>query len=268
MKSREKPATQAAPQQQPDRPAPPSPSELLRLCGSEPPLIAFDFDGTLAAIASRPEWVRLPEEIRDALARASFKHKLLICSGRAIADLKKFLPERSALDLIGNHGAEWWVMGQHRDRTAEGWTQWRDEFLQSVRPMLENHGGEVEDKRGSISVHYRHSQNPDWWNRPETCSQLEQMAGQAARLVSGISAWNFLPAGISKGEAILSYVQEFNQKHAIYFGDEPTDESVYEHVRWSVKIGNGPTLAKYRLADVQSVHEWVLQLSMLESGLT
>ena len=50
----------------------------------------------------------------------------------------------------------------------------------------------------------------------------------------------------------------------VYFGDEPTDETVFGLKTIQVlgiKVGEGATAASYRVPDVTSVRRWLLELS-------
>ena len=69
------------------------------------PLLAFDFDGTLAPIVARPEDARVAHAIEDRLERLSQRLPLAIVSGRRVDDIRQrlaFAPHY----VIGNHGAE------------------------------------------------------------------------------------------------------------------------------------------------------------------
>src|SRR6186713_659242 len=69
------------------------------------PLLAFDFDGTLAPIVARPDEARVPESVSLGLAELARDLPVAIITGRSVADVRPrlgFAPHY----VIGNHGAE------------------------------------------------------------------------------------------------------------------------------------------------------------------
>ena len=69
------------------------------------PLLAFDFDGTLAPIVARPDEARVAEAVSRGLAALARDLPVAIITGRSVADVRPrlgFAPHY----VIGNHGAE------------------------------------------------------------------------------------------------------------------------------------------------------------------
>ena len=82
----------------------------------ENPLLAFDFDGTLAPLVDHPDDARVPPALEPRLARLTELADVAIISGRALADLEHRLAFRPRV-LVGNHGAE----GGAVDLRARSW---------------------------------------------------------------------------------------------------------------------------------------------------
>jgi len=136
----------------------------------------LDFDGTLVAIADRPDDVRLDPETRDALAGLDglLAGALAIVTGREIAAVDRFLaPLR--LSVAGVHGL------MRRDAQGRTYTSAFDSGLpdaieRAVFPLLAKHPGLlVERKYGALALHYR--------DHPE----LEQAASRPWRAPSANS---------------------------------------------------------------------------------
>src|SRR5215475_15225587 len=116
----------------------------------------LDFDGTLVAIADRPDDVRLDPGTRVALAdlNALLAGALAIVTGREIAVVDRFLaPLR--LSVAGVHGL------MRRDARGRTWTSPFDAGLpeaieRAVSPLLKRYPDLlVERKFGAVALHYR-----------------------------------------------------------------------------------------------------------------
>src|SRR5437764_2124711 len=72
----------------------------------------LDFDGTLVALAERPDAIRVPSTLSPLLERlaAALDGRLAILTGRAIADLDSHLGA-AAVAVAGSHGVERRVPG-------------------------------------------------------------------------------------------------------------------------------------------------------------
>src|SRR6185369_10951392 len=115
------------------------------------PLLAFDFDGTLAPIVDRPERARVPAAWADMLVELAALLPIAIVTGRSITDVTARLPFAPHY-ILGNHGAE----------DPEGaMPSGSLDRLEAVRSKLASLawrwaplGIELEDKRLSLALHY------------------------------------------------------------------------------------------------------------------
>ena len=75
------------------------------------------------------------------------------------------------------------------------------------------------------------------------------------------------PSGKDKGTAIDEFMAEapFRGRRPVFLGDDLTDELGFERVNRiggdSVKVGPGPTRARWRLADADAVRRWLALLA-------
>ena len=69
------------------------------------PLLAFDFDGTLAPIVARPDQAHVPDAVAHGLAELSRALPVAVVTGRSVADVRARLGFQPRW-VIGNHGAE------------------------------------------------------------------------------------------------------------------------------------------------------------------
>ncbi len=229
----------------------------------------LDIDGTLIGFEERPDAVRIDAPLRALLARldAATGGALALISGRSIADVDAlFAPARLA--IAGQHGAE--------RRSADGTMHFHAplgsrlrEPAERLRRLAEEHPGLVlEEKGASLALHCRMA--------PALAPLAEREARQAVvalgddfELQAGKLVYEVKPSGKDKGTAIDEFMAEapFAGRVPVFVGDDLTDELGFERVNriggLSVKVGAGPTRARWRLADAGEVRRW---LSGLEPG--
>jgi trehalose 6-phosphate phosphatase len=191
-------------------------------------LCGFDFDGTLTPIVERPEDVRMPAVILAELVTLQRLAPVAIITGRAIGDVRPRLGFEPDF-LIGNHGLEG-VPGarlsaaadQHRAACAA----WRKQIESLLAAEYPDPGVQVEDKRFSLSLHYRHAQAPE-----RAASQLENLLARLEprpRIVGGKCVFNLVPQdSVDKGDALIAVMEAAGARTAIYVGDDITDEDVF-----------------------------------------
>ena len=184
------------------------------------PILAFDFDGTLAPLVEQPSLAAAGPETRRMLATLAVAHPVVIISGRMRADVEQRFTNVPLAGVTGNHGLEPWGEDPDLERLVAGW---RD-VLQ--RELARLPGIIIEDKRLSITVDYRHAPDLEM-----TASAIHAVTHQLprARLLGGRHAdFNIAPAGpVHKGTALEHYLARFERDSALYVGDDRTDEDVF-----------------------------------------
>lgn len=191
-------------------------------------LCAFDFDGTLAPIVADPGSVRLPEHLRIRLQALQRAVPVAIITGRAVDDIAPRLGFEPTL-LVGNHGME----GLPGDRAAVAAERhravcaaWRKQLESLLAAEYPDPGVHVEDKRYSLSVHYRHAQAAA--RAAQDLAPLLATLDPAPRLVAGKCVYNLMPPGAAdKGSALECLMRETGARCALYLGDDVTDEDVF-----------------------------------------
>lgn len=212
----------------------------------------LDFDGTLVDIAPEPDAVVVPSGLVPTLAALQryLGGAVAVVSGRPIREIDRFLaPLR--LPVAGVHGAE-------RRKAGGGFDCAGAHPLDAVeRAAAALAAGDarllVEHKRASIALHYR--QAPD---READCIEAMQAAVERSpglTLLRGKMVVEAKPGGASKGSAIEAYLREppFAGRRPVFVGDDVTDEAGFAAVQrlggLGVKVGEGATVARQRLAD-------------------
>jgi trehalose 6-phosphate phosphatase len=195
----------------------------------------FDVDGTLAPIVARPELAEVPPATRSELERLAGRYALVACvSGRAGEDARRLVGV-SGVEYVGNHGLE-------LDPRA-------GELAARIAAFREAEGLPVEDKRLSLSYHYREAADPE-----DARARLEEVAARAQ--AAGLDArWGRMvlevrpPIAADKGTAVRTLLERSQARRGLYAGDDTTDLDAFaglagaglEHaVRVAVASEEGP----------------------------
>lgn len=199
----------------------------LRALATRSILYAFDFDGTLARISPDRGGVKLSQSIHEWLRELAARAPCAIVSGRALSDLAQRV-NGAVPYLIGNHGLESPLTPPAALNLAEdiclAWMKRVDTDL--ARPF-KIAGVEVENKRYSLTFHYREVEEPTRVQK-ELVLLINRLT-PAPRLIFGKASVNVLPPGKDgKGPAALALMHYLQQTGLFFIGDDETDEDVFE----------------------------------------
>lgn len=237
----------------------------LNTAGIDRLALFLDVDGTLAPIIDRPEEVEIPADVLDAV-RVLHEHgagALALVSGRSLQDLDR-LSAPLSLPLAASHGAQWRnASGEVRQVQSDPAVL--DTFAAALEPLLRAHPGlRLERKGMSLALHYRNAPQCE----PLVTDAMQALANAHAAthtLQAGKCVLEVVPRGVSKGAAIGRFMQAppFWGRLPVFIGDDLTDESGFKMVNQldgiSVKVGEGPTQARHRIASVDALREMLLQ---------
>ena len=216
----------------------------------------LDFDGTLVDIVARPDGVEVPSEVPRLLAdlHARTQGRTVIVSGRRIEDLTGFLPKFPGI-MVGSHGAEVLENGKLWQHDAAG-----SDALRCIRRTARTWAGEqpgvlLEEKPCSVVLHFRQA--------PERMASADRFLNAIVEGTPGFKlhhakmALEVHPADVSKRGAIERLLRRWPDSLPVAFGDDATDEGMFEAVNerggLSVKVGPADTAADWRLADPPEV---------------
>ncbi len=201
------------------------------------PLLAFDFDGTLAPIVARPQFARISRGVSVRLMALSEQLPVAIVTGRSVADVRARL-DFSPTYVVGNHGAEDEVDTRGIIRPAPELAALRD-ALQRRSRELESLGVTVEDKQLSIALHYRLSRQRE--QALHTIRELLTPLAAALHVFDGKMVVNVSPATApNKADAVHALVAKCGASCAVFAGDDVNDEPVFESASadWlTVRVG-------------------------------
>ena len=190
-------------------------------------MLAFDIDGTLAPIAADPSGARIPDDLKEALRALSAHTTVAIITGRAIGDARQLIGFDPHY-LVGNHGAEgnpgFDAAGSNLSMICTAWRAQLDGTVDHAQALA---GVMLEDKRYSLTFHYRRAARPVVARKI-----LEERASRLfppPDIVLGKRVINLLPPGAPhKGEALADLLGHSGCERALYVGDDVTDEDVFQ----------------------------------------
>jgi trehalose 6-phosphate phosphatase len=244
-----------------------------------PVLVASDFDGVLAPFESDPEKVRpLPgamETLRD-LAAAPGVH-VAVVSGRDLDTLARLtgVPQDDPIALIASHGAESScaavreameaaAMTPDDERRLEALTAAVTELVRERHPQVR-----VEHKAAAIVVHTR-GLPPEIASPALSEARTVALTHEGVRVLRGKSVLEMSVSHADKGSALAAYGRHVGAAARLYLGDDVTDEDVF--VRFTrdgdvtVKVGDGSTAARHRVADEAAAAELLATLATMLRG--
>jgi trehalose 6-phosphate phosphatase len=203
-------------------------SERLRAAAAGGALLAFDFDGTLAPFNGDPFTTRMRDATSELLRSLAHCAPVAVITGRSVADVTPRLEAIPVLAIIGNHGAE---PSPQAERAANEVAEWAPLLVHALRRFP---GVVIENKRLSVSVHYR-----DAVSHRRVRNRVAEVVARITTPVMAIDGTllvNVIPAGLpNKGDAVSALLHQHNLPHAVFVGDELTDEDAFI----TVASGNG-----------------------------
>lgn len=205
-------------------------NEALALLERRPACIFTDIDGTLSPIVADPAAATIPVATRAALQTLAERIAVVALTGRSVAHARAMV----GLDTVvysGNHGAEWWEEGvESIEPAAEPYLERVAEVARAVERGIAIQGILMEDKKVSLSVHYRNTAEPDA-ARSGILDFLDTHA-QGMRIREGKMVVEVRPpVELSKGEAVRSFTRRKGLASALVLGDDRTDAEAFTVIR-------------------------------------
>lgn len=219
-------------------PALPPSAELARRLTPSPLLVALDIDGTLAPIASTPAGAAVPEATLQTLRHLTSLQNVQVAfvTGRSAADGRRMV-DLPHTRVIGNHGIEW-IEPDGALRVNEAARAAAPRIAEAAallsKRLREINGALVEDKRWTLSVHFRLTALSD---RPVIERALDDTARRLdLRVTQGKQVYELRPRlDITKGTALAELAEMLGIGHGtgslFYAGDDRTDEDAFRSLR-------------------------------------
>ncbi len=244
---------------------------------SEHPVVMLDYDGVLAPLVPDPAKAAPTKEVLRLLTKitTSSKVQMAIISGRGKAELADWLGELP-ISLVAEHGALIREPQSAAKRSTAkkpakvAWKQMTNvspDWQHDIIPILEKYaantpGTFVEIKDFALVWHYR-AASPYYTQKHLVV--LRRLLRRYAKehnlgVYNGSKILEIKPLDINKGVATGLLLEQFSSLSTPDFilciGDDYTDEDMFEAMPASactIKVGNGPTEARYRVKSTDDV---------------
>ncbi|WP_026424758.1 trehalose-phosphatase [Actinokineospora inagensis] len=219
-------------------------------------LVACDYDGTLAPIVENPENARPHTESVGALRSLAVLHETTtaVISGRALRDLATLSRLPSEVHLVGSHGSEFDVGFVH---ALDGEARDLHRRIEAeLEKLIEGAPGvALEVKPASIAVHVRRA-DPAVADDVLGKVRTGPCTWQGVQVTEGKAVVELAVVQTDKGHALDVLRHQVGATAAIFVGDDVTDEKAFARLAGpdlGVKVGDGETLAAYRIPDPVAV---------------
>jgi trehalose 6-phosphate phosphatase len=218
-------------------------------------------DGTLQDVELDASVLPVDEALRLSIERiwVQLDGALALISGRPIEQLDRCVGWNGCA-AAGVHGLERRDSGKvlHREPAS---SQLRSAHAILVDVLSVGHGVKVEDKGGSLAIHFRDAPEREVGLRRAALLMLKYL-GPEYRLLEGQKVLELLPRSSDKGTALRAFMAEppFHGRHPVYVGDDVTDLDGFRAARelGGYGIAVGPHVrGDFTLPDVQALRGWL-----------
>ena len=244
-------------------------AERIRQVARVPNLmVACDYDGTIAPLVDDPSQAT---PIRDAvaamrsLAEQANTH-VTVVSGRSLRDLALLsrLPEE--IRLVGSHGSEFDLgFASQLDPTL---VERRTRVTEEVRALGEQYSALIEEKPTGVTFHLR-----GMATETKEAARHDLIMGPAGHdwifTRNGHDIIEFSVIDTNKGTALETIRHQVAASAVVFFGDDVTDEDAFRSLSGpdvGVKVGDGPTLAGFRVPDTDTVARLLALLAEMRAN--
>ena len=246
-----------------------SPEAFEDLLQARSPALFLDYDGTLAELQNKPADAYPRDEILVLFERLQRADNLdvYIISGRKREDMDQWFSSYG-FTLVAEHGYFYKPSGSRRwlmiEENADlSWMDHIEEIYHHYSGMTP--GSSVEVKTASVVWHYRES-DPEFgkWKAHQLVAELhELLSNLPVEIHHGKKIVEVSSILVNKGAVLEQLFNRQGYDAALCTGDDETDESMFRVVNdriVSIKVGDGDTAARYRVAGPKALRRSLMQL--------
>ncbi len=230
-------------------------------------LVACDYDGTVAPLVDDPSQAA---PLRDSvaalrsLAEQPNTH-VTVVSGRSLRDLANLSRLPEDIRLVGSHGSEF-DLG-FASQLEPDLVERRAQITAEVRALGERYDALIEEKPTGVTFHLR-----GMGDDVKEAARHDLVTGPAGHdwihTRNGHDILEFSVIDTNKGTAIDTIRHQVGASAVVFFGDDVTDEDGFRSLSGpdvGVKVGDGVTLAEFRVPGTETVSQILALLAELRS---
>lgn len=241
-----------------------------RINSSKKVLLLLDYDGTLVNFTPKPEDAILTHDMKELLVNINQRPgiKVIINTGRGYSDIEYLLNEVS-IDVVAEHGTMYRKNGIWKNLAPSQYS-WKSKVLPYLRETtLKCEKSFVEEKAHSICWHYRNADLNEAKLHAEDLLQMLDVLSISTKfkVLKGKFVIEITSGLTNKGIATTHLLQNDQYDMVIAIGDDTTDEDMFdalsgEEHHLSVKVGEGSSIAKFRINSVEQTWEFIKSLTL------
>ena len=218
-------------------------------------VLFLDYDGTLVPFHDLPSDAKIGKETISILNNLSLdtKNTIVIISGREMSFLEDQF-EGLNITLISEHGYSIKQPGNGKILRYSLNLDWKKIFRELLKKfVLHVPGSYTEEKESSVAFHYRNVKNGIWIEKsPALLAEIKSAlsANPDLEMLEGNMVIEIKMAAYNKGVVAKDFSQKSIFDFILAAGDDVTDETLFlelNDVAETIKVGEGNTLAKYRI---------------------
>ncbi|NEV92611.1 bifunctional alpha,alpha-trehalose-phosphate synthase (UDP-forming)/trehalose-phosphatase [Psychroflexus sp. YR1-1] len=237
-------------------------SEKLR--SDDKKIMFLDYDGTLVNFTNNPQDAKPDKELFSILEKlhAIADLKLVLISGRDKKTLNNWFGH-TPYTLVSDHGVSVRIAQGDWKTTEHLKTEWMEDILPVLETFVDRTPGTlVEKKKYSLAWHYR---NTDVELAEKRLVEIKTVltsfiSNTDLTLLEGNKVIEIKSSKVNKGRACSSLLNQFPSEHVFAFGDDWTDEFMFEELperSETVKIGVQKTKARYYVKTVEEARAFL-----------
>ena len=231
---------------------------ITSFCKAISPVLFLDYDGTLVPIRELPELAVPEPNLLDLTVRLASVTDLVIISGRNRDFLDRWF-SKVDVTLVAEHGAFIRHAGGEWESSLGQDASWKSGILPTMNRFTNRcKGSFVEEKRASLSWHYRNADEDLSALRViELKGELEELIlNMPLQIIDGHKVVEVKMAGYNKGTAAMKLTASGRNDFVLAIGDDKTDEELFAALSdnaVTIRVGKGPTKATYNYTKQTSV---------------
>lgn len=241
---------------------------IEKLRSDEKKIMFLDYDGTLVNFTNNPQDAKPDKELFSILENLhAIEHlKLVLISGRDKKTLNSWFGH-TPYTLVSDHGVSMRIENEEWKTTERLKTDWMDDILPVLETFVDRTPGTlVEKKKYSLAWHYR---NTDIELAEKRLVEIKTVltsfiSNTDLTLLEGNKVIEIKSSKVNKGRACSSLLNQFPSEHVFAFGDDWTDEFMFEELperSETVKIGVQKTKASYYVKTVEQVRALLKEIA-------